>query len=139
MFKYNCKDLFKIRRPTFSEDISQQQLLNMTKIVQLSLFHQIYRAIFFRAVSARKNQQLAKQDFLRASQSAEIDILVISRVTSDICLSLQFYPITLPLEISLKRKTYRDVKGKILFSYWNQYYQSHSVTSTKAAKILFEK
>ena len=60
----------------------------MTKIVQLSLFHQIYRAIFFRAVSARKNQQLAKQDFLRASQSAEIDILVISRVTSDICLSL---------------------------------------------------
>ena len=26
-----------------------------------------------------------------------------------------------------------------LFSYWNQYYQSHSVTSTKAAKILSEK
>ena len=26
-----------------------------------------------------------------------------------------------------------------LFSYWNQYYQSYGVTSTKAAKILFDK
>ena len=26
-----------------------------------------------------------------------------------------------------------------LFSYWNQYYQSHSVTSIKAAKIFFDK
>ena len=26
-----------------------------------------------------------------------------------------------------------------LFCYWNQYYQSHSVTSIKAAKIFFDK
>ena len=102
-----------IRRLFVSEDIFQWQLLNMRKIAQLPLFHQMTRSIFFRAVKARKSI-IGKISFLRASQSAEIVRLAISRVLSDIFLFLQFYPIILPLKISLKRKTYRDVKGKLI-------------------------
>ena len=48
------------------------------------------------------------------TQRAEIDRLVITMVLVDIFLTLQFYPIILPLSISLKRKTYRDMKGKLI-------------------------
>ena len=39
------------------------------------------------------------------------------------------------LTVSLKRKPI-EICSVNLFSYWNQYYQSHNVTSTKAAKIV---
>ena len=65
------------------------------------------------SITACENQKLVKKAFLRASQSAEIDILVISNVLS-IFLSLKFYPIIHPSTISLKRKTYGDVKGKLI-------------------------
>ena len=48
------------------------------------------------------------------------------------------FPIIFPLTISLKGKP-TEIWQENLFSYWNQYYQSHNVTSSKAAKIFLDK
>ena len=48
------------------------------------------------------------------------------------------FPIIFSLTVSRKRKPTEICKVN-LFCYWNQYYQSHNVTSTKAAKIVLNK
>ena len=48
------------------------------------------------------------------------------------------FPIIFPSAISLKGKP-AEIWQENLLSYWNQYYQSHKVISSKAAKIFLDK
>ena len=77
-----------------------------------------------------------KLAFLSASQSAEIDRLVGYSPIFFVSVVLSNNP---PFNNKFKKENLTEIWKVKLFSYWNQYYQSHSKTSIKATKIFFEK